>query len=88
MVAKIKDTQELVFNNIYQAPTIPTEPDKEEPPKDGTTPSEPDKQNPEKEGTLPFAGIEDNTLLFTIIGLLLIGSGLFVFFKGKRKEDN
>lgn len=88
LVAKIKDTQELVFNNTYHAPTTPTEPGKEEPPNEGTTPSEPEKQNPEKEGTLPFAGIEDNTLLFTTIGLLLIGSGLFVFFKGKRKEDN
>ncbi|AQS52635.1 Collagen adhesin [Jeotgalibaca dankookensis] len=88
LVAKIKDAQELVFNNTYHAPTIPTEPDKEEPPNDGTTPSEPEKKNPEKEGTLPFAGIEDNTLLFTTIGLLLIGSGLFVFFNGKRKEDN
>ena len=88
LVAKIKDTQELVFNNTYHAPTLPTEPDKEEPPKDNTTPSEPGKDEPEKEGTLPFAGIEDNTLLFTTIGLLLIGSGLFVFFKGKQKDDN
>lgn len=45
---------------------------------------EPVKQNPEKEGILPFAGIEDNTLLFTTNGLPLIGSELFVFFEWKR----
>lgn len=58
-------------------PTKPTEP---------TEPTKPETPTESEEEALPNSGIEDNQLLFTLIGLTLIGTGASLLLGSTRKR--